>query len=128
MAQSNIVLGIRVFFVDLIGGIIKFPFWWYTTGLKIAAGFCFGSIKNQWLSLGVGVWLRNLFVPMYGETTIAGKIISFFARLAMIVGKSIWFVLWSLILMAAMLLYLIIVPITILNILYHLLGFSILLF
>ena len=120
MSQNVAVIGIKYFFVDLIGGVIGFPLWWYSRGLKLAAGFCFGSIANQWHGLGLGIWLKNLFTPMYGETEIAGRIISFFMRIVVLIGKGIFFVIWTAIMLAFFAAYLIVLPFVVLMILYNL--------
>jgi hypothetical protein len=120
MAQNIVVIGIKYFFVDLIGGVLNFPLWWYTRGLQITARFCFGSIQNQWLALGLSVWLKNLFVPMYGETAISGRVISFFTRLAILFGKSVFLAIWSVFMVIGFAAYLILLPFLVINIVYHL--------
>lgn len=120
MSQNIAVIGIKYFFVDLIGGVVKFPLWWYTRGLKQTAAFCFGSIRNRWQGLGLGVWLKNLFVPMYGDTSFGGRIISFFMRGVVILGKGLLFILWSLLMLVVMVLYLVVLPGAILFIIYNL--------
>ncbi|MBU0531723.1 MAG: hypothetical protein ABIG32_02670 [Candidatus Uhrbacteria bacterium] len=122
MAQNAAVIGIKYFFVDLVGGVIGFPVWWYTRGLKNAARFCFGSISNQWQGLSLSMWLKNLFTPMYGETSIGGKIISFFMRIVVLIGKLIVFVVWSIILVLLFGLYLVALPVVVLLILSGLVG------
>ncbi|MFH1315607.1 MAG: hypothetical protein ABIH67_04380 [Candidatus Uhrbacteria bacterium] len=119
MVQSNLVLGIRYFFIDLIGGVLNFPIWWYTRGLNKAQRFCFGSIKDRWKDLAIGLWFKNLFVPMYGETAISGRLISLLARIAMLIGKGTAFIIWSLILIALLIIYLIALPVVAINIIYH---------
>ncbi len=119
MAQNIALIGIKYFFVDLVGGVLSFPVWWYTRGLKLAARFCFGSIKNQWLGLGLSVWLKNLFVPMYGETAISGRIISFFMRIAVLIGKGVLFIIWSIVMVLLFVVYLLVLPFVVLNIIYH---------
>jgi len=45
--------------------------------------------------LGVRIWVANIFKPMYGQTDIASKIISFFMRVVQIILRSIAFILFS---------------------------------
>ena len=122
MAQSIATQGIRIFFVDLIGGLIGFPVWWCTKGLvRWVKGLkrFFNGYRGV---LGVGVWVKNLFVPMYGSYDIAGRFISFFVRLAMIVVRSfgwVFLVIITILLFAA---YLIVPIIVIGMILYHSIG------
>jgi len=119
MAQNIALIGIKYFFIDLIGGVLNFPLWWYTRGLNKAKRFCFGSIKDRWNDLAIGLWFKNLFVPMYGETAISGRLISLLARIAMLVGKGIAFIVWSLILLILLIIYIIALPFVVINILYH---------
>ena len=124
MAQNAAAIGIKYFFVDLVGGVVGFPVWWYTRGLKKATGFVFGSISNQWQGLALGAWLKNLFTPMYGETSIGGKLISFFMRIVVLIGKGIVFVVWSIISLLLLGLYLIALPAVVILILTSLIGFE----
>lgn len=71
--------------------IVYFPLWWYSFGffrfLKILGSF----LKERWLIIGAGVWLKNLFTPMYGQSDIASRLISFFIRLFQIIFRFIAF-------------------------------------
>ncbi len=125
MVQNVAVIGIKYFCIDLIGGIIGFPLWWYSRGLKDAVHFCFGSIRNQWLNLALGIWLKNLFIPMYGETSIAGRIISVFMRSVILVGRGIIFIVWTIIMVALFALYLVILPFVVIALVYNLAGMNI---
>ncbi len=74
--------------------------------------------------LGVGVWIKNIFVPMYGSYDFAGRFISFFVRLAMIGARSVAVIFLAFFTIVLFIAYLI-VPIVILGmILYNLIGFS----
>ena len=119
MAQNIALIGIKYFFIDLVGGVLNFPIWWYTRGLNKAQRFCFGSIKDRWNDLAIGLWFKNLFVPMYGETAISGRLISLLARIAMLVGKGVAFIVWSIILLILLIIYLLALPFVVINILYH---------
>ena len=122
MAQSAPSLAIRYFFVDLIGGVVGFPIWWYTHGLFTMAKWAGGSVRSASQYLGLGVWIKNLFVPMYGETAIAGRLISFAVRLFMIVIKGIGVLLWSVFAFVAFAVYVSILPLAVLGLVYHGVG------
>jgi hypothetical protein len=72
---------------DQIRTILYFPFWWYSKGfLKVLKGS--GSfIIDFEQTLGLGIWVKNLFVPMFGQTDFAGRMISVFLRLFQIIWK-----------------------------------------
>lgn len=109
-----------LFFVDLFVGVLRFPLWWYSSGLVLMLRWAGNSIKNQMQNLGLDVWVKNLFVPMYGTTDVAGRLISFFLRLVMIIGRSIMLSVWMLLVCLVLIFYLLILPISILGLAYHL--------
>ena len=79
--------------------IIYFPIWWYTKGLKIIANYCIQSATfhvNRRLALGI--WIKSIFKPMYGDYTREGRIISLFMRLIVLVWKLIATLLWLVVL------------------------------
>ncbi len=106
MAQNVAVLATKYVFVDLVWGVVGFPVWWYTAGVLRMAGWAARRVRNASRELALGVWVKNLFVPMYGETGAEGRIISFFMRLAMVVLRGIAVGVWAVIVWVAFLLYL----------------------
>jgi len=91
---------------DIVGGIVTAPVFWYTRGLTDAARTCVRMLRSRWATLGVGVWVRNLFVPMFGQQDLTGKLISFFMRIIQIIWRTIAMALWVVIVAALFLLYL----------------------
>src|SRR3989338_8151251 len=77
------------FFLAFFKTLFLFPFWWYSRGLLLVILWCVRSMQNTASNLGLMVWIKNLFVPMYGETDIVSRFISFFLRCIMILGRSI---------------------------------------
>jgi hypothetical protein len=122
MSQNAAVLAAKYFFVDLFGGILAFPAWWYTIGLSRVATGAVNSVRNQFANLGIEVWVKNLFNPMYGATDLAGKLISFALRLIMIVARSVGLVLWTVLVTVVVVVYLSSLPVAVLGVLYHLTG------
>src|SRR3989344_852215 len=87
---ANIVLSsLKYLFIDLIGDVVRYPFWWYSTGAKKAAVFCWRQVKNIEESLALRVWVVNIFKPMFGQYDWQGKLISFFIRLVQIIFRSV---------------------------------------
>src|SRR3989338_1737861 len=119
MAQNVVTLGTKYFVRDLLGGIIYFPFWWYTGGLWMMLHWTFHSIRYVDAWLGFSVWLRNIFVPMYGETQLSGRAISFLARLMVIVVRGIAVLVWSIIALAIFSAYLLLLPAAVLGIFFN---------
>lgn len=77
--------------------LLYFPFWWYTHGFLRFAKSLVKALRFKWQDLGVGVWVKNLFVPMFGVRDIAGRLISFFMRLVNIIGRFLYFLIFALI-------------------------------
>ncbi len=82
MANSTIGIVAKYAAVDVVGSFLYFPVWWYTKGLVRTAAGCVRTVRGYARQFGVGVWLKNLFVPMFGQYDAAGRAISFFMRLA----------------------------------------------
>lgn len=93
--------------IDLIGDILYWPLWWYSKGLLKTAEFCFGEIRSQQERLGLNVWVKNIFTPMFGQYDIEGRIISFFARLVQVIVRSILLLIWSMLILILFLAYVI---------------------
>lgn len=81
------------FFLDLV----YFPVWWYTSGMIHAGQWCLKLLSNGNTRLGPGLWLKNIFVPMFGQWDWRGRLISFFMRLVNIIFRSIALLFWLLI-------------------------------
>ncbi|MBI4458212.1 hypothetical protein HY633_04575 [Candidatus Uhrbacteria bacterium] len=87
---------------NVFGSLASFPVWWYTRGALRMAGKCFGLVREQARDYGVNVWIKNLFVPMFGQRDIWGKLISFWLRSTMIIFYSFLLLMLSLAMLAAM--------------------------
>lgn len=117
---SAIPIDIFKLISEAIGWILFFPVWWYTRGLVIVLRSSGQTIKNQYINLGLGVWLTNLFVPMYGTTDWAGRIISFFVRLFVIVVRSVALLFWIILVLIFLAAYILLLPFSIFGFAYHL--------
>lgn len=80
------VLGLR--------DVLLFPLWWYTKGIVYTTQKLWYSARKQAARVAVGLWVKNLFVPMYGQYDWQGRVISFFVRLFQIIGRSLAYVAW----------------------------------
>lgn len=92
----------KYIFGEVIGDLVYAPVWWYSRGLV----WFLGRLRDRMVAfernLGIGFWIRTLGKPMYGQHDIAGKIISFFMRIAVLIFRMIIFVfycVWLLILL-----------------------------
>lgn len=123
MTQNVALSLIRFIVIELIGDIAYFPIWWYSRGAKKFFLFFWSKIVVNQKRLGVGIWLTNLFTPMYGQADFQGKIISFFVRFFQIIIRSIILIVWTAILLVVFILWLLL-PLIIAYQLYRILFFA----
>lgn len=55
---------------------------------------CIDLVKDGNENFSPGLWLKNIFVPMFGQTDWQGRIMSFFMRLVNVIGRSIALFIW----------------------------------
>ena len=96
----------RYLIVDLVGDIIYFPLWWYTQGLTKVAQTFYLNLRSTARNLALRLLLLNILKPMFGQYDRAGRIISFFMRLIILVGRLIYFAAYSLLLSLLLILWL----------------------
>ena len=92
---------------DLARDILYWPVWWYRGGLKMTWQILFKWIFAWHNRLGVGIWIKNWFKPMYAQYDWQGRIISFFFRTITIIWKSVIFLLGLVVFVLIFLLYII---------------------
>lgn len=63
--------------------------WWYTKGLFLISRRLVRLEQTEFVRIGVWTWIRNLFVPMFHDYTIIGRLLSFVFRVGIITGKMI---------------------------------------
>jgi len=102
--------------LDILWDIVYFPIWWYTRGAKRALLWCLKLFRNGNQILAPGIWLRNIFVPMYGQYDWQGRIVSFFMRLIQIFFRSIALLFWFVISLGLFFVYLALLPLAFLPI------------
>jgi len=57
-------------------------------------------------NLAPGLWLKNIFVPMFGQTDWQGRITSFFMRLVNVIGRGMGLLIWTMVVWILFLMYL----------------------
>lgn len=119
MAKNAASLAAKYVFKDFFGGILYFPFWWYTRGMLVMFDWVKSSIRYGYRSLALGVWVKNWLVPMYGEYSWQGRIVSFFVRTGVIFARAIGVFGWVIAVFAGLLLYVLAVPLAVIGVLYH---------
>lgn len=96
--------------VKIIWDIVYFPIWWYTKGFCNALRWFGHNIKSVEENLSLIIWLKHMFVPMYGQYSIAGRIISFFMRIVVLSYRTVFFVIMFIVLFAGLLFYIAVLP------------------
>lgn len=97
MQSFNITAtGSKIFF-EIILDILYLPVWWYTKGLLQILIFLNKFLSNHQKALGLSVWVKNIFRPMYGQNDFAGALISFIIRVFQILVRSIGMAFWLLV-------------------------------
>lgn len=82
---------------QILGEILYFPIWWYTVGLGRLVKNLWRFLLNQEASLGLSIWAKNIFVPMYGQYDWVSRIISLVMRLVQIIVRAIALIFWLLV-------------------------------
>lgn len=106
--MSLILHSLRLVFLGILGDFFYFPIWWYTVGFWQMFKKCWLSLLERQRDLAIDIWLKNLFVPMYGQHDFAGRVISFFMRLAQIIGRSFVLLVWMILLIVFLALWLLV--------------------
>lgn len=94
-SQNAFIAASTFVFIDFLGELLFSPLWWYTRGVKKAFLWFISSVRSFEDHLSVTLWIRYIFVPMYGQYDWRGRIISFFMRVVQIIARSILFVIGS---------------------------------
>lgn len=105
---------------ELIGDVVRFPLWWYTTGVVYTATTLTNGVRYYARSLGIAVWIRNIFVPMYGQHDWQSRIISVFMRSAQIFFRGFGVCIWTCMSFLAFVVYIALPIVAAAFLLYHL--------
>ncbi len=93
MTQTMTMVG-RLFFDTLVDAAYA-PIWWYTSGARWIISRLFSSIRAMWVETNIAIWIKNLFVPMYGQRDAWSRGISIGLRFLTILAKLIQVFAWS---------------------------------
>lgn len=81
---------------DVLFDMVRWPWWWYTTGVVLAGKRFLEMVRDANNQFGVMVWIKNILVPMYGDYAWSGRLVSFFMRVVQVIGRSLLLLLWTL--------------------------------
>lgn len=91
--------------LEFIFDFLYAPVWWYTIGLKRAGRFAARLVAAGNMQFAPGLWLLNIFVPMFGQYDWQGRLVSFFVRLFNFIIRSILLIIWVIFSLIALLLW-----------------------
>ncbi len=74
---------------DIAGDVWRFPVWWYSEGLFKVLKNVGLFVKGYARRLALMVWVKNIFVPMFGRYDWQSRIISVFMRSVNIVFRGL---------------------------------------
>ncbi len=94
MQQNIWVSTVKIFSVDLVGKVLYWPLWWYSVGLRQLLSALASNILQEEHRIGLGLWWRNLLVPMYGQYDWQGRAISFVLRIGVGLFRALLMLLW----------------------------------
>jgi len=100
MITNNSALYSMKILADIGREIIFFPLWWYSRGLILIAEKLLAFLSDRQKSLGLWVWIKNIYRPMYQQYDWQGMLISFFMRLVMIIFRATIMLFWVIIALA----------------------------
>ncbi len=95
---------------ELVGELLYWPVWWYTTGLRLAWRRMQSQVIRMYDRLGTRYLFSNMGRPMYGDYTRSGRVISFFFRLLLVGWSLLVLSVWGLFAALLFLLWIVIVP------------------
>ena len=106
MFKHNFLTYIGKIIVQILGEILYFPVWWYTVGFARLAKNSWRFWRSREQALGFMIWLKNIFVPMYGQHDFASRVISFVMRLIQIIFRGLILLIWFLLALLSLIIWL----------------------
>lgn len=110
---------LRFITIDILLRAAYFPAWWYAKGFMNILLFVWRQIQSLAASLSLSVLTRNLFQPMYGLRDRTSRVISFFVRLAHLVILFFVECVWTILVAALAVVWLLFPLLVLVNLLYQ---------
>jgi hypothetical protein len=91
----------HLIFLREIGSIVEFPVWWYSRGVVMILTMAQEGLEYSLKEKAFGLWMRNLFTPMYGDRSWTGRALSIFMRIVVLIWRGLSFLIqaWAYLLM-----------------------------
>ena len=87
MQTRALMLPFRLLLEELIS-IPAWILWWYGGGFVGVLSSIGRDLKFRSDSYAIGIWIRNILVPMYGQYDWTGRFVSVFMRIVVIIFRT----------------------------------------
>jgi hypothetical protein len=104
---------------EIGGDVLRFPAWWYGKGMLRAVKYTSGIVAGYARTLGLFVWVKNIFTPMFGRYDWQSRCISIFMRLVNVVGRGIAVCMLTVLTVLLFFAYIALPAVAVLFVLYH---------
>lgn len=101
---------LKFILIDILLDALYAPIWWYSTGLIGTLRKLSRAVQEGASIIGISIWTKSLFKPMYGEYSWQGRIVSFFMRVVVLIFMSLQMIVWLGILLVLLLIWLALPP------------------
>jgi len=99
--------------LEFLLDVVRFPYWWYSGGLKDLLSWVRQSFKEARQRLALGIFARSFFKPMYQDYSWQGRLISLAARFFILILKLVRWLGWCLFYGLIIILWLVLLPLII---------------
>ncbi len=104
----------KYFCFDLLGSVISFPVWWYTQGIADVARWLGARLAYRLRQASLRLWMSSLLLPMFGQWDWVGRLISIVMRVLILFARLLTFAIALIVAAAALLLWIVIPPLSLL--------------
>ena len=108
--HHSVIIAATKIILHILKDFFYFPFWWYGPGVISFIRSLGLFLRNRESALGLSIWLKNILVPMYGQSDISGRIISFVMRLVQVIVRGFAFAFWLVVAILALFVWLALPP------------------
>ena len=95
----------RLIVLDVVGNLLHFPIWWYSSGMKAAFFLALRQIRSMADYFALPILFKYWFKPMFGQSDVWGRLISFGVRTVQLIVFSIFQGIWSVLILALFLIW-----------------------
>ncbi len=95
------------FAIDTASALWCWPLWWYSSGFVAMLKWFSANVAYYVRLSAVGIWVRNIFTPMFGQYDWQSRLISFIVRVGNIIVRGFGLLLWTVLCAGAVIAYLV---------------------